>query len=54
MINCSTFDIYCDGVVCYAFFGGDFMKQKLSQLTAPAIAGVVKKKSVKAAIAEVL
>ena len=29
------------------------MKQKLSQLTAPALAGVVKEKSAKAAIAEV-
>ena len=35
------------------FFGGDFLKQKLSQLTAPALAGVVKEKSAKAAIAEV-
>ena len=35
------------------FFGGDFMKQKLSQLTAPALAGVVKERSAQAAIAEI-
>ena len=51
MINYSTFDIYCDDVVWYTFFGGNFMKQKLSQLTAPALAGVVKEKSAKAPIA---
>ena len=53
MINYSTFDIYRGSVVCYTFFGGDFLKQKLSQLTAPALAGVVKEKSAQAAIAEI-
>ncbi len=50
MINYSTFDIYCDDVVCYTFFRGDFMKRKLSQLTAPALAGVVKERNAQAAV----
>jgi len=53
MISCSIFDICSDASLCYTVLGGEIMKQKLSQLTAPALAGVVKEKSVLGAVAEI-
>lgn len=53
MINYSTFDIYLDRQLCYTVCGGEIMKQKISQLPSPALAGVVKEKSTLGAIAEI-
>lgn len=54
MINHSRFDIYREWELCYTvFIGGDTMNQRLSQLPAPALAGVVKERKVPAAIAEI-
>lgn len=53
MINDSTFDIYSFLPLCYTVLGGDLMHQKLSQLSSPALAGVVREKSKLGAIAEI-
>ena len=38
MINYNIFDIYYDKGLCYTFFGGESIKQTLSQLLFPALA----------------
>ena len=43
------YDVFC---ICYNFLRGDYMK-KISELKAPALAGVVRERTVKAAIAEI-
>lgn len=53
MTNNSKFDIYSDRRLCYTVLGGDLMKQKLSRLPSPALAGVVREKGVRGAIAEI-
>ena len=53
MINCSIFDIYAGREMCYTVFGGGLMKQKLSQLSSPALAGVINKQSTAGAVSAI-